>query len=80
MENSRCQSLGFVLRAAAYEALVPSVPRGVGTVEFGFVGFGVVTRVPSGVWASTLEPSDEQEMSDMDHGTLRKIYLHQRKP
>lgn len=45
MENSRCQSLGLVLTAAAYDAL-GAADRG---VLAAFAGFGVATRVPSGV-------------------------------
>ena len=60
MENSRCQSVGLVLRAAAYEAL----PEGtiLGAEEMLVPAslaaeLGVATLVPSGVWASILDPS-----------------------
>lgn len=58
MENSRCQSVGFALSAAAYDALVDNDARGALLERPSFVDeLGVATRVPSGVCASILEPS-----------------------
>lgn len=56
IENSRCQSDGLVLRAAAYE-----VNFALGGLDGDVKGaaLGVATRVPSGVWASTLVPSED---------------------
>jgi hypothetical protein len=55
IENSRCQSAGLALRAAAYEVLFAL--SGLDDDVRGAV-LGVATRVPSGVWASTLLPSE----------------------
>ena len=49
MENSRCQSDGFDFKAAAYDVLIEDEPRDIETDSGSFEGFGVVTRVPSGV-------------------------------
>jgi hypothetical protein len=59
IENSRCQSAGLALRAAAYEVLFAL--SGLDDDVRGAV-LGVATRVPSGVWASTLLPSEGVSM------------------
>lgn len=62
MENSRCQSLGLVFNTEAYDVLgSPGVRVGVDAKPL--LGFGVATRVPSGVWATTLDPSGESWVS-----------------
>jgi hypothetical protein len=57
MENSRCQSVCLALRADAYEPFPDDQPRGPEPFELLGMAEGVPTLVPSGVCASTLEPS-----------------------
>lgn len=52
IENSRCQSVGLLFNAAAYEVLGTVVDADALASTA-----GVATRVPSGVWATTFEPS-----------------------
>jgi hypothetical protein len=67
MENSRCQSEALFFKAAAYETLDWEE---IGGALDGpsLCGFGVATLVPSGVCASTFEPS--KECYQLDHPQL----------
>ncbi len=59
IENSRCQSIGTVLTAPAYEAVRGvALPEGPALAAIA-AWMGVATRVPSGVFASTRDPSTD---------------------
>jgi hypothetical protein len=67
IENSRCQSVGDVLSAVAYDdpRAPPSAPReGPASVLASAAWTGVSTREPFGVWATTLEPSEQTSAGD----------------
>lgn len=72
MENSRCQSVCLALSADAYEPFPDDQPRG--TVPFELLGMaeGVPTLVPSGVCASTLEPSKRGYSIGYQKGSIRR--------
>lgn len=57
MENSNCQSLGLFFKAAAYEGLGGEAFEPEADGPGAELGLGVATRVPSGVCATTFDPS-----------------------
>ena len=57
MENLRCQSVCLALSADAYEPFPDGQPHDTEPFELPGAADGVPTIVPSGVCASTLEPS-----------------------
>lgn len=61
MENSNCQSLGLFFRAAAYDGLGGEAFEPEADGPGAELGFGVATRVPSGVCATILDPSKKNQ-------------------
>ncbi|SRR6266436_2534572 len=72
MENSRCQSVCLALSADAYEPFPDDQPRGPDPFELLGAAEGVPTLVPSGVCASTLEPSKKKQFNRLSKRNHRK--------